>query len=964
MPTTRLPIRDISQFKSIRHYLFLLFIFLISHTPVAAKEKEYSHNAVVLKNDSVNSAKKNELFTGAVSEIKNDVIEKTSFNNVKNSLSGYVNGLYVNQSGGEPGAEWSTLSIRGKRTTENGNNSPYILVDGYERDMNYLDANEVESITVLKDAVSTAKYGLKGASGVLLVKTKRGSNSGSTRITFDSQITFKQALNIPNPVGAVDYMKYYNIARVNDGNLPSYNQQLIDSYGNSTDKYLYPDVNWLGEFFNKDSYKQHYSLGIDGGNSFAKYYVALSYLDDIGNINIDPSANKYSTQNKQNKYSIRSNIDVQVTKQLKLAANIWALYSFINKPNNQSGSSVYKTLLNYLPNAHPIMNENGSVAGNQQYSSNPYAIINKGGYGENFNRYVTANIDLTYNLDFITLGLSTSGSLAFDNNYIYNVTRTKSYANYEWTKDVNGNPMYETNGGKIYKQWGNNSSLILSGTSGTYYRRLNVETGLTYKRQFEKNLISAHVNAYNYDYQTDAVLPHAMAGIDGSFGYSYNSRYLLDLSGCWSGTEQFPTNNRMHLFSAAGLGWVVSNESFMNNNNIVSFLKVRASYGTTGSDVLSNGSTDIYYDYLGSFQKGGTTFFGEGNPLSITGSGIYSTGYLEGGVANPELKPEKTTKANLGIDFRFLNNALSLSANYFDEYTSNILAIRQSIPYMMGIPSGKLMVENIGEIRNQGAEIEIGLQHSIGKLKLFIQGNATYAKNKIIYLDEESGLAEPRTGYPIDAYWGFRSLGYFQTDAEIASSPSQQTVGKTAPGDLKFADMNGDNVINEYDRVYLGKVGTPDWFYGINLGVKYKGFEFSSLIQGVSGLNKVYRDGINTAFGNKGNMYDFQVDNFWTAANSSNATFPRLTIDGSSSSKAKSDFWLKDASYIRLKNVELSYIFSTKWILKDASIRVYLSGSNLLSINKLSSPIDPEISSDGQSYPINRMFTLGFRLNI
>lgn len=905
-------------------------------------------------------------YAGVAYVLTGNTIEKTAFNNTKNSLAGYIPGLYVSQDGGEPGAEWSSLLIRGKRTTSNGSNAPHILVDGFERDMNYMDPNEIESITVLKDAAATAMYGLKGASGVIEVKTKRG-HEGKTRITFDSQFTQKSALNIHKPLGAVDYMNYYNQARVNDGYPDNfYSQDLISSYNNSPDPYQYPSVDWMSEFFDRNSFKQRYSLSIDGGSKIAKYFVHFSYVGDEGNLKPDPSLNKYSTQNRWDKYSIRTNIDVRITEKLLLQAGVSSMFGFVNNPGSSNGTAMYRSLLNYTPVAHPVLNENGSIAGTQFFTDNPFKILNKSGYSETFTRYVTATTRLQYDLSAVTKGLSLFGAFAYDNNYSFTSQRLKQTATYELLVDKNTLiPILDNEGNKTYKQWGNNTPLTLSGSSGAYYRRMNFEFGFNYDKVVGKHTLASRVFGFNYDFQNDNILAHATAGVSGGVNYSYDSKYLIDLSGSWSGTEQFPQGNRMFLYPAVGLGWVVTNEPFLNDNNALSYLKLRGSYGLTGSDRMSNGGTDLYYYYVVSLVRGGNAFFGEGNPASITSSN-FTTGYVEGTIANPVLRPESTEKLNIGFDVAVLNNRLSANFDYFSEYTRNILAFSKSMPGMMGVPNNKMMLDNIGEVSNFGFELQLGWTDKIGKLGYFIQANATFAKNKVEYLDEEPGLAEPQTGYALDGYWGFKTDGFFQNDNEITSWADQSSVGRTIKGDLKFVNQNPDvdNVINEYDRVYLGTISMPDWFYGVNLGVKYEGWEFSCLFQGVEGLNKVYRDGINRPFSNSGNMFDFHVDNFWAETNSANPAYPRLTVDGSSSTKAKADFWIKDASYLRLKNIELSYLMPTDWIAKNSDVRIYFSGTNLVCWDQLNGITDPDISSDGQAYPVNRMFSLGLRLKL
>lgn len=948
--------------KNITNYI--LFLFVLAHSSgIYAQETQEpkKDEKTEPKVEQLSKSTKLKDFTGAASVLSGKTIEKSAFNNTKNSLAGYIPGLFVMQGGGEPGAEWCTMYIRGKRTTYNGLNSPYILVDGFERDMNYVDPNEIESITVLKDAAATAIYGLKGASGVIEVKTKRG-HEGKTVVTFDSQLTLKSALNVPSALGAIDYMTYYNQARANDGYSANfYSPDLINIYKNNSNPYRYADVNWMSQFFNKTSYKQRYSLSVDGGSKIAKYFVNFSYLGDMGNLVTEPNINKYSTQNKWDKYSIRTNIDVQITPKLLFQAGVSSMFGFVTTPSNTSGTDIYRSLLNYIPTAHPILNEDGSISGNQLYNNNPYKLLNYGGYAETFTRYVTATTRLNYDLGIITKGLNIFGAFAFDNNYVYTTKRLKQTASYELIIDPStGEPKLDENGDQTYKQWGENTTLALSGVSGTYYRKMNFELGFNYNRCKAKHSLNARVFGFNYGYQDDIKLAHAMAGINGGISYNFDSRYLVDLTGSWSGTEQFPANNRMFLYPAIGLGWIPTNEVFLRGNPILSYLKLRGSYGIVGSDNISNNGTSLYYNYILSLSRGGNAYFGEGNPVSIT-SGTFSTGYIEGAIANSTLRPESITKFDVGVDASFLENRLTAGVDYFSEYTRNILAYSKSMPGMMGVSSTKLMLENIGEMSNKGYEIQIGWSDRIGNVNYFINANATYARNKIEYLDEESGVATPQTGYPIDAYWGFKTAGFFQNDAEVTSWADQTSIGRTTKGDLKYVNQNPDedNKIDDYDKVYLGTVGMPDWIFGINLGVNFKGLQLSCLFQGVEGLNKVFRDGINTPFSNSGNIYSFHKGNFWTEENSTNPQYPRLTIDGSSSTKANSDFWIKDASYIRLKNIELSYTFKTKWIAENSNMKIYLSGTNLLCFDKLNGLTDPDISSDGSGYPVNRMFSFG-----
>ncbi|MCX6309259.1 MAG: SusC/RagA family TonB-linked outer membrane protein [Bacteroidia bacterium] len=953
--------------KNIANYILFLFVLAHSSGIYAQEDQEQKKgDKTEPKVEQLGRSIKLKDFTGAASVLSGKTIDKSAFNNTKNALAGYIPGLYVSQGGGEPGAEWSSMFIRGKRTTSNGSNAPYILVDGFERDMNYMDLNEIESITVLKDAAATAIYGLKGASGVIEVKTKRG-HEGKTMVTFDSQATLKSALDIPASLGAADYMTYYNQARVNDGNPADfYSPVLIDAYKNNSNSYRYADVNWMNQFFNKTSYKQRYSITVEGGSKIAKYYLNFSYLGDKGNLVTEPAVNKYSTQNKWDKYAIRTNIDVQITPKLLFQVGLSSMFGFVTTPSNNSGTAIYRSLLNYIPNAHPILNEDGSIAGNQFYNNNPYKVINYGGYAETYTRYVTATTRLNYDLGDITKGLSAFGAFAFDNNYVYTSKRLKQKATYELIIDpVTNEPKLDLNGNKTYKEWGTNTPLALSGSSGSYYRMMNYEMGLNYKRTIGGFNFSARATGFNYDYQDDVKLAHAMAGVNAGINCNYDSKYFIDLNGSWSGTEQFPSENRMFLYPAIGLGWVPTNETFLKNNPIISYLKLRGSYGISGSDNMSNNGKNLYYNYIMSLSKGGTTFFGEGNPASIT-AGSFSTGYVEGAIANPTLRPESTEKFDIGMDASFLVNRLTVGFDYFNEYTSNILAYSKSMPGMMGVPSSNLMLGNIGKMSNKGFEIQIGWSENIGNVGYFMNATATYAQNRIEYLDEEPGLAEPQTGYPIDAYWGFKTSGFFQDDAEVASWADQSGVGRSTKGDLKFVNQNPteDNKIDDYDRVYLGKVGMPDWFYGINLGASLKGFQLSCLFQGVEGLNKVFRDGINTPFSNLGNIYDFQKGNFWTEEHSLNPLYPRLTINGSSSTKAKADFWIKDASYLRLKNMELSYTFATKWVNENSNIKVYLSGTNLFSFDKLNGLVDPDISSDGLGYPVNRMLSLGIRMKL
>lgn len=890
---------------------------------------------------------KKERLTEAVSFISGDELKDLPGINRVNLLTGRLTGLTVQQSNGEPGLESSSLYIRGLRTLGGARQTPYVLVDGYWRnDANYINPYDIESISVLKDAASTAMYGLRGSNGVVLITTKRGKDE-DIKVSLDTKFGLQTPTRIPKYLDSYNYATLYNEASRNSGGTDKYDASALDAYKTGVDPYNFPNIDWGEEFLKKFSTQQDYNLSIRGGNKSVRYYASAGYVSNTGLYNVDKSANSYNTNADFDLFRLRSNIDVQVTKDLQVSMEIGARQEKRNYPGlrSNSASRIFQQLYQLPPNVFPIHNEDGSLAGNAQYpGNNPYGLLNSSGYSIYNVRNTDAAFKVKYDMNDLIKGLSARGAVSFDSYFEQTINRNKGFVVYEGSllneRGVK-NPATQQNGNAV----------------GDNQRIFDMQLGFDYDRTFGIHSLSGTLFTDQTSYAGDgSVMPHYYQGIMGRASYAYNNRYLAQVSFGYQGSEQISDDQRYVLFPAVSAGWVISEESFLKNKaSFINFLKLRASHGLTGND-----SNIAYFQKLSFYEKSGSYLIGD-NLASFAG-------YREGALGVPGITCEKTLKTDIGMDGTFFNNHFSLSADLFYEKTTGIILDLNTIPRMLGtanIPTG-----NAGIVENKGFEVHLEYTNNVGEFRYGASGNFSFAKNKILDMQEQEYpfAFNYRTGYPIGSQFGLQSAGFFYDDADISSSPVQ-TYGNVRPGDLKYKDLTGDNKIDIDDISYIGKSWMPEMVYGVTLDFAYKGFDFSALIEGIGNVDKKLSGSAYWEFDpdGLGKVMEHHLDR-WAyypelgVDTRTSATYPRLSLEGDNTSNKtpNSDFWLKDASYLRFKSVELGYTLPVNVIkyLHLSKLRIYTSGYNLFTFDKIK-VIDPESTGNGIAYPIQRIVNVG-----
>lgn len=909
----------------------------------------YSQSPVSLKKVPVLYGEKEQRYvTGAISSISGDELNSLPGINRNNVLGGRLTGLTVQQSNGEPGLESSSLYIRGLRTLGGARQTPYILVDGYWRnDANTINPYDIESITVLKDAVSTAMYGLRGSNGVVLITTKRGSNK-PMQVSLDAKYGFQSPTRMPKYLDSYNYAMLYNEASRNGGGTDKYDAAALEAYRTGSDPYNYPNVDWSNEFLKSHSIQQDYNLSLQGGQKALRYYASAGYVNNSGLYNVDESVNTYNTNADYNLFRLRSNIDVQVTKNLLASMEIGGRQEKRNYPglsDNVSGR-IFGVLYQLPPNVFPVFNEDGSVAGNAQYTNNPYGLLNLSGYSIYNVRNTDAAFKLKYDLNSLVQGLSVRGAVAFDSYFEQAISRNKGFVVYEGSID-------NERGVKDPDKQQNSSSI------GANQRVFDFQFGFDYGRSFGKHNLDGTLFANRVTYTGDGSrMQHTYQGVSGRANYVYNGRYIAQFAFGYQGSEQLPASQQYVFFPAVSAGWIMSEESFLQNSQAVNFLKLRASHGLTGND-----DNIGYFQKLSFFQKSGNYLIGDNlSPYS---------GYIEGAIANPEITSEKVRKSNIGVDALLFNNRISLTADAFYERASDIIVQLNQLPAMLGTSSAP--TGNAGVVENKGFELNLSYRNNIGDFRYALSGNYSLARNKIIDMQEQeyTSLFNYRTGYPIGSQFGLQSLGFFRDDADIAASP-EQTYGTVRPGDLKYRDLTSDGKVDADDVGYIGKSWMPETVYGFTLDLAFKGFDLSALLEGIGGVSTKLSGAVNWEFypNGLGKVLDTHLGR-WAyypdlgVDTRASATYPRLSLEGENTNNMapNSSFWLRDASYLRLKSIELGYTLPAKAVrsLHLENLRIYATGYNLLTFDKVD-VIDPESPGGGVAYPIQRIINMGVRV--
>lgn len=899
------------------------------------------------------------IVTGSISTVKGVDLQNNFNTNFGNRLYGRLAGLTVAQAGNEPGNNSPNINGRGISTFGPGN-KVLIVVDGFIGDYEQLVPEEIEEISLLKDASATAIYGSRGANGVLLVTTKRGKEA-PLQVNFSTQQGFSQATSLPKFLDSYYYAVLYNEALANNGQPAKYTQADLDAYQNGSDPLFHPNVNWYNEVLRKTAPVSNYNLSFRGGNGTAKYFVMLNNVASQGLYKNFGDMDEESRNSKYNRFNFRSNIDVNLTKRLSATLLLGGTVEDKSNPNVLTTGTLFNQLSLLPPNVFPVRNPDGTFASNTAYS-NPVATLLKTGYAESNGRTLQSSFRLNHDLGMITKGLSASAAISFNNYFRSGSSRTKSIQTFT--------PAKGTVGDTVYTKLGQTTSLSGTEPNLGQYRNFSLQAFVNYHRTFGKHAITA-MGMFNSDNATidksdiyvgtsgaNLTLAYKNNGAGSRITYVNNNKYIAEFSMAYMGSENYAPGNRYGFFPAGSVGWIVSNESFLKESKALSFLKVRASYGLTGNDEIGGQRFMFYQTYP----------FGSGY---VFGTGSTNTASLsEGRLANPDVTWEKDTKTNVGLDATFFNR-LDFSVDVFDQDRTDILVTaNRTIPVLLGYTD--LPAVNLGKVNNKGFEVSLRYRSDEKKaLQFFAEANLFNAQNNIIYNAQTVQLnpGQVTEGRRINQPYGLKALGLFATDAEAASSP--KPVGVTVKaGDVKYEDIGGpagkpDGIIDGNDSQPIGNIGLPETTLGFHTGIRYKGFDLDFVLQGVSGNTVNLTANQFRPFQNFGQAGEIALER-WTPATAATATFPRLTVDNNSNNLNNyrfSSFYQRDGSFIKLRSAEVGYSLSSKLIsrIKLQQARLFVNGTNLFSIDHIKYG-DPEALGTG--YPSLRTITFGARIQL
>lgn len=877
----------------------------------------------------------------SVSVIKSSNLKSYPDMLLSNTLQGQASGLLVQSSLGGLGKNSSTLTIRGNGT--NGNTDPLIIVDGVERSMDYIQEEEIASMYVLKDASAKVLYGARAANGVIVVNTKRG-DSYKRNISISADYGVGVPLRMPDYLNAYDYVKLYDEARVNDGLSPIYARD-YDGYLNSEgpNDLRYPNVDYYDYFLKNTSNYGKANAEFSGGNERTQYMVYAGYngtkgMQKVGK-NFDRSA-----------FNLRGNVNVQISKMVSAYASI--SFQILSLKRGSMGSdAMFDALSSHRPNEYPLilpteyfpLSSKGipALGASTSVADNLYGSLMYGGKVSEQEVNGTMDFGLNLNLDKLLPGLKANGRVSLDSYFIGNEVLNNSAATYsrKWLFNDNGEEyvVFEKE-----KKENINDNLNLTNTSTR--RAMNWEANLSYDKKIGLGQLNAMLG-YNYmqieQKGTNQNIQNANYLLNAN--YVYNDKYIANGTLSYTGSNRFKEHDRYFLAGALALGWIVSNESFMKNSPF-DFLKLKASAGILGYD-----ANTPYFLYANRYYNGGSVAFGEENKTSA-GSTNWTI------VGNDKLKWEKSQEINVGIEGMVLNKRLSFEVNYFNELRKDII-LKMTSAYS-SVYGGYISYENVGKISNQGVEVELRWNDRCGQFQYEVGANATWTKNKV---KNDNVLNQPydymnKIGKPSDVILGYVSQGLFGKEVELDGHPVQ-LFGNYSNGDIAYADLNGDQIIDEKDRKVIGNT-FPRTSLGVDLNLKYKGWGLYILGTAQLGMDKVLNNRYYWNYG-EGKYSVKALDRYHPEYNP-NGTMPRLTTSAGENNYRDSDFWIEDASFFRLKNVELSYTFTN--IPAIQSLKLYARGTNLLTVSKIKD-LDPEVLGAGlTNYPVMMNIVGGFSL--
>ncbi len=930
--------------------------------------------------------------TGAISTVASADLRKTTSTRLDNALAGRVTGLTSMQSGGgQPGVDGATMYLRGAATT-NGK-SPLILVDGVERDnIRTIDMNEVESISVLKDASATALYGVQGANGVILIQTRKGQK-GKAQLNISVDQSWTSFTKEPSRLHSWEYCELRNEALMNDSQAPEFSEETIAKFRNpllgldpsSPDydnqvairKAVYCDNDYYRMYLKSNTPQTRANANISGGTDFVNYFVNVGYIHQGGNLNTEsPDYLGYDPQCYMNRLSLRSNLDFHITKNLTASLNIASYAENVNMPavgdlyrGDQSWmitDIIYQsqTILPISPG--PVTDPrfggvSDGVVGYNYLDRSAYEIINRRGFHTNKRKNLNTQFSVNWDLgELVTKGLSVNGMAAYDTYNIGVLEGRKKERVYNVRVDYDSETLSysSSNGDKI-------EPLTMTSSRLSNYQ-IYVQGSINYARTFGKHNVTAMATAYRRFWEgTSANIPYNVLGTAARATYSFDDRYLVEGNLGYNGSEQFAPSKRFGLFPSGSIGWIASNESFLKGNKYLTWLKFRASYGLVGND--SMGGLRFLYQDDNQIQSGNGFVQGLGGKI-----------VKEGLIGNKNITWELSKKMNLGVEIGLFKD-FRINVDYFTEKRDQILLKRRTVPSFQGVSSDYIPRVNMGKVDNHGVDVEVSYSHTFNRdFSISLRVNFGFNDNTVIELDEPMRSEEyayqyheegfrlgQEFGYLID--WNSPGNGYFTSQDEIDSYYPYEFGGKPRVGDFVYKDVNGDGVIDQKDLSPIGYSTTvPGLNYGISLGLNFKGIDFNVLFSGLGRYSKYYSGQGVVEWTKQGTYFDW-TRNGWTEErykNGEKITYPAISTS-QTVSHTENDFFIQNRSFLRLKNIELGYTLPERFLSKVGvkALRVYVSGQNLFVWDNLRiTHIDPE-QNNSYGYPITKNVTLGLNIN-
>lgn len=908
--------------------------------------------------------------TGAITTVNVSDLTHTANGNVVNALAGNVAGVLAMQTSGQPGRNTSEFWIRGI-STFGASTSALVLVDGFERDLDDVNIEDIESFSVLKDASATAIYGSRGANGVVLITTKHGK-AGKINIDAKVETSYNTRTITPKFVDGYTYATMMNEARITRNQEPIYQQDELDLLRMGLDPDLYPNVDWTDLLLKDGAMTYRANVNMNGGGSTARYFVSLSYLKEDGMYKTDETLRKdYNTNANANTWNYRLNTDIDITKTTLLKVGVSGSLKKYNEPG--LSGDVWKSLMYQNPISVPVMYSNGYVpAYGTGDRTNPWVLATQTGYKEHWENTIQSNLTLEQKLDFITQGLKFVGRFGFDTWNKNNIDRIK------WPEQYKAQRFRDENGNLVFDRVTEEQKMKQT-SSAEGNRNEIFEAELHYDRGFKEHHVGGLLK-FNQDSKVFTVgtgedikkgIARRHLGLAGRVSYNWNYRYFVDFNFGYNGSENFADGHRFGFFPAVSAAWNVAEEPIIKKNlKWMNMFKIRYSFGKVGNDVLKIGDDEYRFPYLYTIGDGSGYTWADYNYNNSYSGKRYTD------LASNYATWEIATKHDLGVDLALFNDKFTATVDYFHEQREGIWMERKYLPSIVGLGSNPRA--NVGKVLSEGFDGNFAFREKINKVDITVRGNITYSQNTILEKDEENNVYpyQMERDYRVNQAKGLIALGLFKDYDDIRNSPKQE-FGTVQPGDIKYKDVNGDGVVNDGDKVAIGATTKPNMIYGFGISASWKGLDVNVHFQG-AGKTSFFIEGATVhAFsaGEWGNILsDVANSNRWIdheisgtmATENPNASYPRLSYGGNSNNYRQSTFWLRNGSYLRLKTLELGYSIPKPLVnkIRFNNIRLFLRGSNLLTFSSFKL-WDPELgSSTGTEYPLAKSLTLGLSVNL